>query len=217
MNAYRKYCNNLDIKTYLENNGNEYFQKHKAKVNWIKILKFKDVLYTSQYFDVMKWWKDFETEYQELAIGAGIILGKPTHNAFQERVFSRGTYSDSKLRKRLKEENFEMSVLNAINNRKIKELNEIIEIVIDLPDPTVPDEELKANEVVQFFDKRQLDMDEIELEVENKDDDENSVVSVFVGTLVDELDDDDCSLDDFLKSKMYLDDAAAPKDSTTNP
>ena len=43
---------------------------------------------------------------------------------------------------------------------------------------------------------------------EKKDND--SVESVFVGRLVDELDDkDDCSLDDFVRSKMYLDDAAA--------
>jgi hypothetical protein len=102
-----------------------------------------------------------------------------------------------------------MSVLNAINNRKIKEFNEVIEIVVDRHDPSIREEVHKANEVVQFFDKSQVYIDKIDMDGKNEEDDD-SVVSVFVSRLADELDDDDdCSLDDFVKSKMYLDDAAA--------
>ena len=35
-------------------------------------------------------------------------------------MFSRGTYTDTKLRKKLKEESFEMSVLNAVNSTTIE-------------------------------------------------------------------------------------------------
>jgi hypothetical protein len=51
-----------------------------------------------------------------------IILGKPSHNGFQERVFSQGTYRDDKLRKRVRDENFEMRVLDNLNAAKCEEL-----------------------------------------------------------------------------------------------
>jgi guanylate kinase len=54
-----------------------------------------------------------------LTPGASIFLGKPTHNAFQERVFSRGTYADSNLKKSMKENNFEMVVLSSLNCHKM--------------------------------------------------------------------------------------------------
>ena len=83
-------------------------------------------MYISKFFDSVKWWQQHENIYPELAAAASILLGKPTHNAFQERVFSRGTYSDTKLRKRLKEEHFEMSVLNAVNGKQIDEVFELM-------------------------------------------------------------------------------------------
>lgn len=56
-----------------------------------------------------------------------MFLGKPTHNGFQERVFSRGTYVDGKLRKRLKEENFEMSVLNSFNITRVQHIRQTMQ------------------------------------------------------------------------------------------
>lgn len=89
-------------------------------------IELEDALYISQFFDSVKWWQQHENIYPELAAAASILLGKPTHNAFQERVFSRGTYTDTKLRKRLKEEHFEMSVLNAVNGKQIDEVFELM-------------------------------------------------------------------------------------------
>ncbi|MCU0338120.1 MAG: hypothetical protein MUF12_09730, partial [Sediminibacterium sp.] len=73
----------------------------------------KDAYYTYKYFDILEWWKNFGyKQWPELATAAAILIGKPTHNGFQERVFSRGTYKDCKLKQRLNEHSFEMSVLN---------------------------------------------------------------------------------------------------------
>ncbi len=70
-----------------------------------RIVVKKDAMYISNYFDLMKWWKIYGSyQYKELSTGASIFLGKPTHNGFQERVFSRGTYADCKLKKNLQPE-----------------------------------------------------------------------------------------------------------------
>lgn len=124
---YRKECRNIDITKYLEENGNDYYNLmlKKNKIDHLRI-KWEDALYCSKFFDSVKWWQQHENIYPELAAAASILLGKPTHNAFQERVFSRGTYTDTKLRKRLKEEHFEMSVLNAVNGKQIDEVFELM-------------------------------------------------------------------------------------------
>jgi hypothetical protein len=49
------------------------------------------------------------------------MLGKPMHNTFQERVFSQGTYKDGLLKKSLKEDKFEMAVLNSLNGEQVQE------------------------------------------------------------------------------------------------
>ena len=67
-------------------------------------------------FDTLKWWKQFVTRnFAEMSCGASVLFGKPTHNGFQERVFSRGNYADCKLKKRLKADNFEMKILKSLN------------------------------------------------------------------------------------------------------
>jgi hypothetical protein len=104
MDMYRKECRNMSMTKYLEDNGNEYYNTMlKKNIDHKRITEWQDALYVSKFFDSVKWWQDHASKYPELAAAATIILGKPTHNAFQERVFSRGTYSDTKLRKRLKE------------------------------------------------------------------------------------------------------------------
>jgi hypothetical protein len=112
-----------------------------------------DALYVSKFFDVTKWWMKHETKFPELAMGASILLGKPTHNAFQERVFSRGTYSDTKLRKRLKEEFFEMSVMNAVNGEHIDEIYHIMQPSIMLR------EKDRQKELKIFIEKRKNELD----------------------------------------------------------
>ncbi|MGL4342900.1 MAG: hAT transposon family protein, partial [Lactococcus lactis] len=105
MKDYREECGELNVATWLNEHGNDLYHSLKEKKNGIDYIKINehDVIYISKFFDVLEWWKIKESTYPELAVGACIVLGKPTHNAFQERVFSRDTYNDSKLRKQLKE------------------------------------------------------------------------------------------------------------------
>jgi hypothetical protein len=64
-----------------------------------------------------------------LLIAAGIVPGKPTHNAFQELSFSRRTYADTSLKKRLKQTIFQMSITNAANIRSMGEIKDQIDII----------------------------------------------------------------------------------------
>ena len=71
----------------------------------------------------MKWWELFGSKrWPSLGLAASIVLGKPSHNGFQERVFSRGTFFDDPLKQRLKEESYERSVLNSLTMEKIENL-----------------------------------------------------------------------------------------------
>jgi hAT family C-terminal dimerisation region len=72
--------------------------------------------YAGPRFDVLHWWKTIGmTVYPKLALAAPIILGKPAHNGYQERVFSIGKYCDNTLRNKMKPNNFEMRVLDTVN------------------------------------------------------------------------------------------------------
>jgi hAT family C-terminal dimerisation region len=72
--------------------------------------------YAATRFDILHWWNTIgKGIYPKLAIGAPIILGKPAHNGYQERVFSIGKYCDNTLRNRMRPENFEMRVLDTVN------------------------------------------------------------------------------------------------------
>jgi hypothetical protein len=168
MDEYKLYCKSIVMATYLEENGNDYYKSMVAKNSVEKIrIQSGDALYVSKFIDVGKWWKKYETKFPELAMGASIVLGKPTHNAFQERVFSRGTYSDTKLRKRLKEEHFEMSVINAVNGKYIDEIYSIMRPSIMLR------EKDRQKELKLFMEKRKNEMDLNVLEIDEEDD--NSV------------------------------------------
>jgi hypothetical protein len=135
LNTYREFwtSDDLNMITVLDEFGNDRYKmdKQKNEINYIMITLVKDAAYVGKYFDVLSWWRANQKVYPELGVRAAIVLGKPTHNGFQERVFSRGTYQDTKLKKRLKEENFEMSVLNAINNRKVENLKGIMDLGLE--------------------------------------------------------------------------------------
>jgi hAT family C-terminal dimerisation region len=145
LNEYRKECKNLKMQQYLEENGNQLYKTLVAnkKLEVSRILSW-DVLYVSKLFDATKWWQDHEIKYPELSLAATVLLGKPTHNAFQERVFSRGTYTDTKLRKSLREEYFEMSVLNSVNGSQIDEIYELMK-------PTIISKELDRQKYMKEF------------------------------------------------------------------
>ena len=136
---------------------------------------------------MLEWWKIKESLYPELAVGACIVLGKPTHNAFQERVFSRGTYTDTKLRKQLKEESFEMSVLNAVNSSTIESNSIMIDeinnkIYSDMMEKKKL-EELMKEEMNEFNKKREqeklFDFNIVDNVVEKEKIDDDEVISVI--------------------------------------
>jgi hypothetical protein len=163
LNNYRNFwtSENLNMVTILDEFGNQRYKidKKRNKINYHMITLINDAAYVGKYFDVLSWWMANDNLYPELAIIAALVLGKPTHNGFQERVFSRGSYQDTKLKKRLKEENFEMSVLNAINNRKINDLKGIMDLGLEslINEISEADREVvqeqQVQEIQQFFDK----------------------------------------------------------------
>jgi hypothetical protein len=167
---YRDFWTNdkLNMVTILDEFGNERYKmdKKRNKINYNMITLVNDASYVGKYFDVMSWWKLNSKLYPELSVRACIVLGKPTHNGFQERVFSRGTYQDTKLKKRLKEENFEMSVLNAINNRKVQDLKGIMDLGLEslLNEISDADKEIvqeqQVREIKDFFEKGDITEEE---------------------------------------------------------
>jgi hypothetical protein len=201
MDEYKLYCKSIIMSTYLEENGNDNYQSMVAK-NSVEMIRIQsgDALYVSKFFDVGKWWMKHETKFPELAMGASIVLGKPTHNAFQERVFSRGTYSDTKLRKRLKEEHFEMSVINAVNGKCIDEIYHIMRPSIMLK------EKDRQKELKLFLEKRKNELDLVE--GTESDEEDNELLPEFGSvcsdkTELDQLydDDDDISINDKQQAK----------------
>lgn len=158
MKAYRKECDNMDMVAWLDENGNDLYHELKKKGKTLDSVRLhhKDALYIAQYFEATTWWCQHEKQYPELALAACIALGKPTHNAFQERVFSRGTYSDSILRKSLKEENFEMSVLNAVNKKVTDDCYNMVKPIIDniMKETQASEKECYIDEITQYMDNR---------------------------------------------------------------
>jgi len=117
VNSYYTYVtSSLNVENTIKTSPSEEYKKNPGGVNWLNIKKYNDPLYTSRMFDVLNWWHSFgRSQWKDLAYAAFIILGKPHHNGYQERVFSRGTFTDDNLRKRLKEDTFEMCVLESLN------------------------------------------------------------------------------------------------------
>ena len=132
VDKYIKYCKydmevDKDIETTYgnENYKKDMLDKNMENMKWVKSLK--EPYYTFKYFDVLKWWRDFgANEWPMISTAAVILLGKPTHNGYQERVFSRGTYMDCKLKQSLKESSYEMAVLNSITTDQITKLKDDI-------------------------------------------------------------------------------------------
>ena len=111
--TYSKYCAKIDVESFLKLYGNDEYDENlkiyelklkncKNELETLKLKKgqnkkMKDASFVSNMFNIMKWWNDFgDKNYKEMSCGASILFGKPTHNGFQERVFSRGTYADCK-------------------------------------------------------------------------------------------------------------------------
>ena len=82
-----------------------------------------DPVYCAKFFDVLKWFRELGSQrFPRIATAAAFVLAKPFHNGFQERVFSTGTYRDSNLKRRQKENTFELTVLDSLNSKKLTDL-----------------------------------------------------------------------------------------------
>lgn len=114
LQAFQFYCKGMDVKEELRTYcGTELFHNlHQQN----KISYGQDPKAYQKLFCLLSWWKIVGApKFKLLAPAAAIIYGKPSHNAFQERVFSSGTWKDSRLKKRRKEKTFEMEVLESVN------------------------------------------------------------------------------------------------------
>jgi hypothetical protein len=177
----------MDVVADLQKFGNVLYEKEKKNIDFLRINHpICDGHYAHKYFDVLKWWKVIGVKrWPSIATAAAAVLGKPSHNAFQERVFSRGTFKDDPLKQRMKEENFEKSVLNSLNQAKVKDL------MSEMPQIVIPEVkyEIGRQQVEQFFHKenenKQIithiasDDSDDDIEKNNElDDDSDDVISV---------------------------------------
>ena len=90
-----EYCEDADWTDLVSRFKSKNYHKHVAKdrkEHELRIVKRRDPIYTGKLFDVLGWWKTVgRDKFPKLSTTASILLGKPSHNGFQERVFSRGT------------------------------------------------------------------------------------------------------------------------------
>jgi hypothetical protein len=97
--------------------GSKIESKHEYSIT-----KEKNPIYTCSLFDIFKWWSEVgEKRWPMVATCALIIFSRPHHNGYQERVFSRGSFTDDQLRRKMKESTFEISILEALNSKKVEE------------------------------------------------------------------------------------------------
>jgi hypothetical protein len=90
-------------------------------VNKFKYEVEKDPIYIAKRFDTMRWWQEVGSKtFKHISFVALVIFGKPQHNAFQERVFSRGSFTDSALRRSMKENTFETTILESLNGDNVE-------------------------------------------------------------------------------------------------
>lgn len=195
---YIDHCKKMDVLEVLKTIGNETYEKEKNTIVAERITIMKDVYYCYRYFDVLKWWKFQGSEKcPMLSVAAAIVLGKPTHNGFQERVFSRGTYFDHKLKQRMKESNFEMSVLNSLTTTTVSDCS------ATLFSHPMPVRDLKENKKMahQFFEDEKncntifSSSDIIEVHTTESDEESILAISSTNSNYDGESDDDELSLD----------------------
>ena len=85
------------------------FEKDCAKGNYRAVGK---------YFDVLGWWNLHQNDYPCMYPSALLWLSKPTTNAFQERVFSLGSWIDSnRLMRRQTAHTFQVRTLECITQK----------------------------------------------------------------------------------------------------
>ena len=89
--------------------------KHSEVENFRKICTERNYIAVGKYFDVMGWWQAFADKYIYVYPSALTWLSRPATNAFQERVFSLGSWFDSNQLMRCQgAKTFEMRTLECI-------------------------------------------------------------------------------------------------------
>ncbi len=102
----------FDVKTELKAQRKR-MDKNCDDIDWSRI---DEVLYMSSKFDSLEWWHvGGRDAHKEVFFVALTIIALPSHNGFQERIFSACTHFDSPLRQSLKIDRFEMAILLAVN------------------------------------------------------------------------------------------------------
>jgi hypothetical protein len=93
----------------LEQELDNYF-KYITSIDYVELINsypsklYDDPVYAARMFDVFGWWQQLgRNKLKYLELCALIVLAKPIHNGFQESVFSRGTFTDDQLRRKMKE------------------------------------------------------------------------------------------------------------------
>jgi hypothetical protein len=124
-------------------------------------------------FDCFKWWKDVgEQKWPMVAACALVVFSKPQHNGFQERVFSRGTFTDDQLRRRMKESTFEMTILESLNSDKVETYLKFFRENNNMVDN---EDKMKTDSLCQYV-KALLNEDEKLNDWDNMLDDSNAIV-----------------------------------------
>jgi hypothetical protein len=120
--SYVDYCKKINWPEVLSKHGTEKYKKlfKDKQVNEKKMNV--NPRYIRSFFDVIGWWRDTGYKlFPKLAVAALIVLAKATHNGYQERVFSIGTFLDTKQQKRREARHYEMDVLQRINGGMMQE------------------------------------------------------------------------------------------------
>jgi hypothetical protein len=117
IDKYFLHCRSIDwLKTLEEHPTENYNKEHVLQQVTQNETHLKNPLWLAHRFDVLSWWRKVGTLlFPYMAVGAPIVLAKPAHNGYQERVFSLGKFCDSPLRSNQTAANFEMRVLDTIN------------------------------------------------------------------------------------------------------
>jgi hypothetical protein len=118
VNQYMQYISKVDYVDLIRRYPSSLYKKETFDRD--RVVVVKDPIYAASMFDVFGWWRSYGREnFKLIELCALIVFGKPIHNGFQERVFSRGTFTDDQLRRRMKEETFELAILEALNCNKV--------------------------------------------------------------------------------------------------
>ena len=106
--TYLSECNKWDNKTITK------FEKDCAKGNYYAVGK---------YFDVLGWWHHHQNDYPRMYPSALLWLSKPTTSAFQECIFSLGSWFDSnRLMRQQTAHTFQVRTLECITRQLCRDI-----------------------------------------------------------------------------------------------